>query len=255
MIKLQIFNSPQFGDIRVMSDEKNNPLFVANDIACALGYSKPNNAISNHCKHATLKQGIIDSMGRVQAMNVIPESDLYRLVLKSQLQEAEKFQDWVCEVVLPTIRQHGAYIVPQTIEQMLSNPDTAIQLLQTLKNERLRRIELENENKELQPKVVFADAVTTSNRSCLIGELAKMLNQNEVNIGQNRLFEWLRSNGYLCKKGEYYNQPTQKAMDLGLFEIKKNVIDKPDGSKLITSTTKVTGKGQIYFVNKFLQSQ
>lgn len=253
MEQLQIFNSPQFGDIRVISDENNNPLFVANDIACALGYSKPNNAISNHCKHATLKQGIIDSMGRVQTMNVIPESDLYRLVLKSQLQEAEKFQDWVCEDVLPSIRKHGLYATATTIEQMLSDPDAAIQLLQKLKDERSKRIEAESKNKELQPKAIFADAVATSNKSCLIGELAKILCQNGIDIGQNKLFRWMRNNGYLCSKGESYNQPTQKAMNLGLFEIKKTTITKPNNTLLVTVTTKVTGKGQIYFVNKFIR--
>lgn len=255
MNDLQLFHSPQFGDIRVLTDENDNPVFVASDVAIALGYAKPNNAVSTHCRHATLKQGIIDSIGRPQSMNIIPESDFYRLVLKSDLPEAEKFQDWVCDEVLPTIRKHGIYAISATIEQMLSNPDFGIQLLSTLKEERTKRIEAETQNRELQTKAIFADAVATSSKSCLIGELAKVISQNGMNIGQNRLFKWLRSNGYLCRRGDSYNQPTQKAMELGLFEIKQNVVNKPDGSTLITSTTKVTGKGQIYFVNKFLEPQ
>lgn len=251
MKDLQIFNSPQFGDIRAITDENNNPLFCLLDIARSLGYSNPQEAIRTHCKGVS--EILTPTKGGSQMLRFGKEAEVYRLVMRSKLPDAEKFQDWVCEEVLPAIRKHGAYITPKTIEDILNNPDFGIQLLSTLKNERAKRIKAETQNKELQPKAVFADAVTASKRSCLIGELAKMLNQNRVNIGQNRLFEWLRSNGYLCKKGEYYNQPTQKAMNLGLFEIKKNVINKPDGSKLMTSTTKVTGKGQIYFVHKFLE--
>lgn len=255
MKRLQIFNSPQFGDIRIVMNQHNEPMFVAGDIANALGYSKPNNAVSKHCKHATLKQGIIDNIGREQTMNIIPESDVYRLMMKSKLPEAERFQDWVFEDILPTIRKHGIYATTTIIEQMLSNPDAAIQLLSTLKEERLKRIEVEAKNKELQPKAIFADAVATSNKSCLIGELAKIICQNGIDIGQNKLFRWMRNNGYLCSKGESHNQPTQKAMNLGLFEIKKTTITKPDNTLLVTVTTKVTGKGQIYFVNKFLDPQ
>ena len=135
---------------------------------------------------------------------------------------------------------------------MIENPDFAIQLLQNLKEERTRRLAIEAEREAARPKELFADAVATSDRSCLVAELAKILQQNGVNIGQNRLFEWLRTNGYLCSKGEYYNQPTQRAMEMGLFEVKKTAINKPDGSVLVSCTTKVTGKGQVYFVNKFL---
>lgn len=129
-----------------------------------------------------------------------------------------------------------------------------IRLATNLKEERAKRIEAENTIKQQQPKVLFADAVATSERSCLVAELAKILQQNGVNIGQNRLFGWLRDNGYLCSKGEYYNQPTQRAMELGLFEVKKTAINKPDGSVLVSCTTKITGKGQVYFVNKFLNA-
>ena len=123
---------------------------------------------------------------------------------------------------------------------------------ETLKRKEQRLIEAERKIQKDAPKVLFADAVSTSHRSCLIAELAKILQQNGVNIGQNRLFSWMRENGYLCQKGDYYNQPTQKSMKLGLFELKQTTINKPDGTMLVTTTTKVTGKGQVHFVNKFL---
>lgn len=146
----------------------------------------------------------------------------------------------------------------------ISNDDEAIAYAMQVLNKRLeqakaekaaleqKNAKLNEEAKENAPKVLFANAVTTSQRSCLIAELAKILQQNGVNIGQNRLFAWMRGNGYLCSKGQYYNQPTQKAMELGLFELKQTSITKPDGTVLVTTTTKVTGKGQVYFVNKFL---
>jgi phage antirepressor YoqD-like protein len=136
-----------------------------------------------------------------------------------------------------------------------SDPDTVLMLAQNWKQERQKRLEAETKVQEQAPKVLFADAVATSERSVLISELAKILQQNGINIGQNRLFEWLRNNGYLCSKGEYYNQPSQRAMDMGIFRIKKNVINKPDGTTLLTSTTTVTGKGQIYFTNKFINNK
>lgn len=179
--------------------------------------------------------------------------------MKSKLPDAEKFQDWVCDEVLPSIRKHGAYMTQETLKKALTSPDFLIQLATNLKEEKQKRIEAEQKAEIAEqkfqkdaPKVLFADAVSTSQRSCLVAELAKILQQNGVNIGQNRLFSWMRENGYLCQKGDYYNQPTQKAMKLGLFELKKTSITKPDGSVLVTTTTKVTGKGQIYFVDKFL---
>jgi anti-repressor protein len=173
--------------------------------------------------------------------------------MKSKLPDAEKFQDWVCEEVLPSIRKHGGYITAQqndTPEEIMARALIVAQ--ETLKRKEQRLIEAESKIQQDAPKVLFADAVSTSQRSCLIAELAKILQQNGVNIGQNRLFSWMRDNGYLCQKGQYYNQPTQKSMELGLFEIKQTTITKPDGTVLVTTTTKVTGKGQIYFVNKFL---
>lgn len=250
MNEIQIFKHDSFGQVRVINED--NPLFCATDVASILGYSKPYNAISTHCK-GTLKRGTPTS-GGVQDLLYIPESDVYRLVMRSKLPEAEGFQDWVCEVVLPSIRKTGGYI--QTTEK--DTPETimakAVLIAQETIKEQERKIWRQQQQiKEAAPKVLFADAVATSRQSCLVGELAKILRQNGINIGQNRLFVVLRSWGYLCSSGERYNQPTQKSMDMGLFEIKRTAINKPDGTVLTTSTTKVTGKGQIYFINKFLR--
>lgn len=177
---------------------------------------------------------------------------MYTVILRSDSPKAKPMQKWVTNEVLPSIRKHGAYMTNETLEKALTSPDFLIQLATNLKEEKQKRIEAEGKIQQDAPKVLFADAVSTSQRSCLIAELAKILQQNGVNIGQNRLFSWMRDNGYLCQKGQYYNQPTQKSMELGLFEIKQTTITKPDGTVLVTTTTKVTGKGQIYFVNKFL---
>ena len=188
----------------------------------------------------------------VQPIKYGKESEVYRLTMKSKLPDAEKFQDWVCDEVLPSIRKYGTYMTHETLEQALASPDFLIRLATSLKEEKQKRHEAERKIQKDAPKVLFADAVSTSRRSCLVAELAKILQQNGVSIGQNRLFAWMRENGYLCRKGEYYNQPTQKAMEIGLFEVKKTAISKPDGSVLVSTTTKVTGKGQVYFIGKFL---
>lgn len=170
--------------------------------------------------------------------------------MRSDKPQAEPFQDWVCGEVLPSIRKSGSYSV-----QSLSRKELAQMVIEA--EEEKERLQLEVKKRDEQiaenaPRVLFSKAVETAKRSCLIAELAKILQQNGVSIGQNRLFRWMRENGYLCSKGQYYNQPTQKAMQLGLFEIKKTTINKPDGSVLVSTTTKCSGKGQVYFVNKFL---
>lgn len=257
MNKIQIFQNEQFGKVRIATNESNEPLFCLADVAKALGYNRPADAVSQHCKGVVILP--TPTNGGVQEMKYGKESEVYRLTMKSKLPNAEKFQDWVCDEVLPSIRKHGAYMTQETLEKALTSPDFLIQLATNLKEEKQKRIEAEKKAeiaeqtiKSNAPKVLFADAVSTSQRSCLVAELAKILQQNGVNIGQNRLFAWMRENGYLCSKGQYYNQPTQKAMDLGLFELKQTTINKPDGSILVSTTTKVTGKGQVYFVNKFL---
>lgn len=257
MNKIQIFQNEQFGKVRIAMNENEEPLFCLADVAKALGYNRPADAVSQHCKGVVILP--TPTNGGIQEMKYGKESEVYRLTMKSKLPDAGKFQDWVCDEVLPSIRKHGAYMTQETLEKALTSPDFLIQLATNLKEEKQKRIEAEQKAelaeqtiKSNAPKVLFADAVSTSQRSCLVAELAKILQQNGVNIGQNRLFAWMCENGYLCSKGQYYNQPTQKAMDLGLFELKQTTINKPDGSILVSTTTKVTGKGQVYFVNKFL---
>ena len=184
----------------------------------------------------------------------IPENIFYRLAMKAKNETAEKFQAFVADEVIPSIRKHGAYMTPDKLEEVLLNPDTLITLATELKKERAAREHLEGLRRLDKPKVIFADAVCASKRSILVGELAKLLKQNGVEIGQNRLFEWLRNNGFLIsRKGSDYNMPTQKAMEMGLFEIKETAIPHSDGHITVSLTPKVSGKGQKYFVNRFLQ--
>lgn len=190
--------------------------------------------------------------GKMQDINFIPESDLYRLVFSSKLPTAEKFTDWVTSEVLPSIRRHGIYATPDTVEKLLADPDTTIKLLETIKQERAARVALEAQTEADKPKVLFADAVSASHTSILVGDLAKLLRQNGVEIGQNRLFRFMREKGYLCSSGGRYNLPTQRSMDRGWFQVKETTINQPDGSIRITRTVKVTGKGQQYFINLFL---
>lgn len=182
----------------------------------------------------------------------IPENIFYRLAMKAKNETAERFQALVADEIIPTIRKHGMYATPQTVEAILNDPDTMIQVLQALKDEREQRKILETKIESDTPKVLFAEAVETSQDSCLVGQLAKMIRQNGYEIGANRLFEYLRNEGYLCKSGTNRNMPTQRSMEAGWFEIKESVIENPDGSIRVVRTPKVTGKGQIYFVNKFL---
>lgn len=183
----------------------------------------------------------------------IPENIFYRLAMKAKNDTAERFQALVADEIIPSIRRNGMYATDKVIDQILDNPDFGIELLTKLKEEKTRNKTLEEENRRMRPKEIFADAVSVSDSAILIGELAKMLKQNRVNTGQNRLFEWMRDNGYLIKRrGTDYNMPTQRAMELGLFEIKERTINNPDGSVRITKTVLVTGKGQQYFINKFL---
>jgi anti-repressor protein len=187
--------------------------------------------------------------------NFLTESGVYKLIFKSKKKEAEKFQDWVTDEVLPSIRRHGAYMNDDTLEKALTSPDFLIKLATNLKEEQKKRKLLEEEIKTNAPKVIFADAVSTSHTSILVGELAKLLKQNGVDTGQNKLFIWLRENGYLIKrKGSDYNMPTQRAMEQELFEIKETPIVHSDGHITVSKTTKVTGKGQQYFINKFIKS-
>ncbi len=249
MNEIKIFNNDCFGEVRV-AGTSDNPLFCLADVCKILGLRV--DAVQSRLTDDPIRIGVTDSIGREQQMNFVNEKNLYKVIMRSDKPQAEPFQDWVCGEVLPSIRKHGAYMTNNTLEKALTSPDFLIQLATNLKEEQQKRIKAEQKIQSDAPKVLFADAVSTSRRSCLIAELAKILQQNGIKIGQNRLFEWLRKNGYLCQKGQYYNQPSQKSMELGLFEIKQTTINKPDGSVLVSTTTKVTGKGQIYFVDKFL---
>lgn len=248
--ELQIFNNPEFGEIRTL-DESGAVLFCGSDVAKALGYTNPSKALSDHCKGVTKRYAPTKS--GMQEMSFIPESDLYRLVFGSKLPSAEKFTDWVTREILPSVRRHGAYMTPEVIERTLTDPDYIIQLATTLKEERQKRKALEAQAEADKPKVLFADSVASSQTSILVGELAKLLRQNGVDIGGTRLFRWLRENVYLIRRsGSDYNMPTQSSMELGLFKIKETAITHADGTVTVSKTVKVTPKAQIYFVNKFL---
>lgn len=195
------------------------------------------------------------SRNKTLEMLCINESGLYNVILRSDKPEAKPFRKWVTSEVLPSIRKHGAYMTPQKIEEVLLNPDTVIQLATNLKTEREKRMELERQAEKDKPLVTFANSVSVAKTSILVGELAKLLKQNGVDMGQNRLFAWMRENGYLIsRKGTDYNMPTQRSMEMKLFEIKETTISHGDGHTSLNKTPKVTGKGQIYFINLFLKA-
>lgn len=246
MNEVQLFN---FENHEVRSLVINSePWFVGKDVASILGYKKPENAITNHVddedKTTTLIQGTGSNYKSKTV--IINESGLYSLVLSSKLPSAKKFKRWVTSEVLPALRKTGQYQVKELSGQELMAK--ALIEAQSVLAAKGKQIE------EMKPKVVFADAVATSHTSILVGELAKILKQNGIDMGQKRLFAWLREKGYLIKRqGTDYNMPTQKAMDLGLFEIKEGSYVNGSGVNITTKTPKVTGKGQQYFINKFLQ--
>lgn len=183
----------------------------------------------------------------------IPENIFYRLAMKAKNEAAERFQALVADEIIPSIRRHGMYATAETVEKMLSDPDTAIRLLNEIKSEREKRIALEEKAEQDKPLIAFANSVSVARTSILIGELAKLLKQNGIDMGQNRLFAWMREKGYLIsRKGTDYNMPTQRSMERGLFEIKESTVSHADGHTSISKTPKITGKGQIYFINLFL---
>lgn len=253
MNELQEFNfqGNQLRTVLINSE----PFFVGKDAATAIGYKNFRDALKTHVKAKYKRESRITTPFGTQTMTVISEPGLYQLAGESKLPSAGPFQDWVYEQVLPSIRKHGAYMTPETIEKAIYNPDFIINLATQLKDEQAKTAALTADNETMKPKALFADAVATSHTSILIGDLAKLIRQNGVDIGQNRLFAWLRDHGYLISKGDRRNMPTQRAMDLELFDIKERTFQNPDGSVRITKTTKVTGKGQQYFINKFLQKE
>lgn len=255
MNNLQVFKNDQFGEIRTV-EIGGEPWFVGKDIADKLGYQNGSRDVNRHVDDDDKRVIPLFDGSQNRDSIIINESGLYSLVLSSKLPTAKQFKRWITSDVIPSIRKHGAYMTPETIEKVLLNPDTIINLASQLKSEREKRIALEGKVEEDKPKVIFADAVSTAKNSILIGELAKLLKQNGVDMGQNRLFKWLREHGYLIKReGLDYNMPTQRSMELGLFEIKETAITHADGHISISKTPKVTGRGQQYFVNLFLNDQ
>ena len=237
--------------------------FVGKDVAAVLGYAKTANAINKHVD--VEDKGVTKMMtpGGRQNIQIINESGVYSLIFSSKMPNAKKFKHWVTSEVLPSIRRHGAYMTDEKIEEVLTDPDTIIKLATQLKDERQQRLieqqlrkDAENQVHEMKPKALFADSVATSKSTVLVGELAKIIRGNGVDIGATRLFRWMRENGYLInRKGSDWNMPTQRAMDLGLFKIKETTINHSNGTTSISKTPKVTGKGQQYFINKFLKGR
>ena len=252
MTDIQIFENPKFGSIRVMEID-GDPWFVGKDVAIILGYSNPRKAIIDHVDEEDKGVTKCDTLGGQQDVTIINESGFYSLILSSKLPDAKIVKHWVTHEVLPSIRKNGAYISGQEnmdAEQLIAK---ALVAAQKIIDDKERQIKQKDEHiKIMEPKARFADAVSASDTSILVGEFAKILRQNGMDIGQNRLFDWLRKQGYLCTRGSMRNAPTQKSMDLGLFEVKERTITEPNGAVRTVRTTKITGKGQQYFINKFL---
>ena len=252
MNELKLFKNKEFGELRT-AEKDGKVLFCGSDVAKALGYADTAKAIKSHCKEdGWAICPVIDNMGREQQAKFITEGNVYRLITHSKLEKAEQFEKWVFDDVLPTIRKTGGYV---------NNEDTFVNTYLPFADDRVKALfsqtlgALRKANEKIEadkPKVLFANAVETSKTAILVGDLAKILKQNGVDIGQKRLFDYLRENGYLIKCGSSKNMPTQRAMEMGLFEVKETAITNPDGSIRITRTTKISGKGQQFFINKFL---
>lgn len=255
MEQMKTFVNEDFGSVRVV--EKNGePWFVGRDVAIILGYSNPRDAISKHIDDEDKGVAKCDTLGGSQNQTIINESGLYSLILSSKMPEAKEFKRWVTSKVLPTIRKTGGYVSNDElfIQTYLPNVGEEAQNLFRGMLENIRNMNRKIE--EDKPKVLFADAVSASKTSILVGELAKLIKQNGVEIWQNRMFDWLRRNGYLIRRsGSDFNMPTQMAMEMGLFEIKETSITHADGHTSVSKTTKVTGKGQTFFINKFLSGK
>ena len=247
---LQVFSYEE-NEVRTVK-KGSDILWILKDVCGILGIEKYRDA-ATRLDDDEREPVLVDTLGGRQEMIAVTESGLYSIILLSRKPEAKKFKRWVTHEVLPTIRKHGAYVTPAKLEELMNDPDSWIKGLTTLKEERAAKERLQLEATENKPKVIFADAVSVSEGTILIGELAKILKGNGIEIGQNRLFEKLRQDGYLIKrKGTDYNAPTQRAMELGLFRVKETAITHSDGHVTISKTTKVTGKGQQYFINLFL---
>jgi anti-repressor protein len=250
MTNIQIFKN---GTINLQIKEVDGEIyFDAEQTAIGLGISFVAKSGNEVARWERVRKYL--NSPQVEKGDFITEPQFYKLAIKANNETAEKFQNWVTSEVLPTIRKHGAYLTEEKIDEVLSDPDTIIKLATQLKEERQARKQLQADNERMRPKEIFSDAVSASHTDILIGELAKILKGNGIEIGQNRLFTWLRENGYLIRrKGTDYNMPTQKSMENGLFRIKETAITHSDGHVSVSKTPKVTGSGQVYFVNKFLK--
>ena len=248
MNELQNFNFNGNQLRTVLIDDE--PFFVGKDAAVAIGYKNFRDALKSHVKDKYKRESRITTPSGMQNVTVISEPGLYQLAGESKLPSAEPFQDWVYEEVLQTIRKHGVYMTDAKAQDVISGNGLADLLLQA--GNQIKQLELEKS--QMKPKALFADSVSASENTILIRDLAKILKQNGIDIGEKRLFTWLRDNGYLVKKiGSDYNSPTQRSMNLGILEFTENTHVHNSGKITVTKTPKVTGKGQIYFVNKFLQ--
>ncbi|HFK1476677.1 TPA: phage antirepressor [Bacillus paranthracis] len=251
MNQLQVFNNEEFGQVRTVKQGE-DVWFVAKDVSDILGFSEAS-AMTRTLDEDEKGLHNIQTVQGVQKLTVINESGLYSSILRSRKKEAKAFKKWVTSEVLPSIRKHGAYMTDQVLEQAVTNPDFMIGLLTNLKEEKAKRVEAERTILQQQPLVTFAEAVQVSTNLITVKQLANLMRQKGIDTGQNRLFEWFRENGYLCKKkGSLYNTPTQYSMDLELFESQEYVRTNSQGEFVTSFTTKVTGKGQLYFINKFL---
>ena len=254
MNNLQIFKSPDFGQVRTIQ-QNGEPWFIGKDVAEILGYKKPENAIAVHVDDEDKTTTLIQGTGSNYKSNavIINESGLYSLILSSKMPKAKEFKRWVTSEVIPAIRKTGGYIAGSENMTDAEIMAKAVLVAQSTIQQRDQRIkELESDVAAAKPKVLFADAVSASDSTILIGDLAKLIKQNGHPIGQKRLFNWMREQGYLIKRqGADYNSPTQRAMEMGLFKIKETAISHSDGHVSVSKTTKVIGKGQQYFINKF----
>lgn len=258
MNEVQTFNfvTGQVSSLVRVAEFDGEPWFVGKDVAEILGYARPVKAVHDHVDQEDQKEDIVtvsqaSQIGTTQNVLLINESGLYSLILSSKLPTAKKFKRWVTSEVLPAIRKHGAYMTDAKAEAIVTDKTALADLLQQAADQlKAKDIQIE----EMKPKALFADSVAASKSTVLVGELAKILKGNGVDIGANRLFKWMRENGYLInRKGSDWNMPTQKSMDLGLFKIKETTINHSDGVTTVSKTPKVTGKGQQYFITKFLK--
>lgn len=266
MDSLQIFKNPEFGEIRTSEELDGSVTFCGADAAKALGYENTRDALIRHCKEdgVAFHDWVVNAgrkadgtpYSQTVSLKFISEGNLYRLIAGSKLPGAQRFESWIFDEVVPSVRKHGAYATPETLDKMIASPEFGIKLLTALKDEQEKRKAAEAHIEADKPKVLFADSVCASETSILVGEMAKLLKQNGIEIGEKRFFQYLRANGYLISRyGTDYNMPTQKSMDLKIFEVKETSITHSSGTVTVSKTPKINGKGQKYFINKFLKEQ